>query len=303
MRPRPGRPCYNATVRSMTGYGSGVAPLGQGRIIVEVRAVNHRFLDARIRMPGSLVDHSGLLEEIVRRELGRGRIEATARLEGATISALSLDRERAREAFRALSELRDELRPEEPVPLGLLASVPGLFSEQGGPEAGEVAAAIRAATTTACAQLDTMRRREGDALAAALRLHVAELRRLAREAEKRGPLAVSNYRAKLRERLERLISEGGIPLDEGRLEHEVALFADKTDVVEELERLLSHCDQFEDLLGEVGPVGRKLDFLLQEMGREANTLGSKSADIPLVRLVVDLKAEIERLREQVQNVY
>ncbi len=265
--------------------------------------MNHRFLDARVRMPSSLVDHSGLLEEIVRNELGRGRVEASARLEGGSITVPRLDRERAREAFRALSELRDELRPDEPVPLALLASVPGLFSDQGGPDADAVTTAVRAAAKAACANLDAMRRREGEALGSVLRAHLAELRRIAEEVQKRCPLVVSSYRAKLRDRLERLIAEGGIRLDEGRLEHEVALFADKSDVMEEIERLLSHCDQFEELIADEGSVGRKLDFLLQEMGREANTLGSKSADVALVRLVVDLKAEIERLREQVQNVY
>ncbi|MBC7174195.1 MAG: YicC family protein, partial [Polyangiaceae bacterium] len=285
------------------GYGSGDAPLGSGRLFVEVRAVNHRFLDARIRMPSTLVDHTGLVEEILRRELSRGRVEASARLEGGALSAPRLDRDRAREAFFALAELRDELRPEEPVPLSLLAGVPGLFTEPTGPDAEEVRVAISAATSLACSALDAMRVREGAALASLLRAHLGELRRLAHEVQLRCPLVVTAHRAKLRERLERLLAEGGIRLDEGRLEHEVALFADKSDVTEEVERLLSHCDQFDELVEAGGSVGRKLDFLLQEMGREANTLGSKSSDVTLVRLVVDLKAEIERLREQVQNVY
>jgi uncharacterized protein (TIGR00255 family) len=287
----------------MTGYGSGDAPLGQGRLVVEVRAVNHRFLDARIRMPSSLADQAGLVEELVRAELGRGRIEASARLEGATLTTPRLDRERAREAFQALSELRDELRPGEPVPLSLLASVPGLFTDQSGPDGEQVRAAIHEAVKSACTQLDAMRQREGDGLAAILRTHLGELRRLAGEVQERCPQVVETHRAKLRERLERLLADGGIRVDEGRLEHEVAFFADKSDVTEEIARLLTHCEQFDELVGTEGTVGRKLDFLLQEMGREANTLGSKSADVALVRLVVDLKAEIERLREQVQNVY
>ncbi len=287
----------------MTGYGSGDAPLGRGRLVVEVRAVNHRFLDARIRMPSALADHAGVVEEIVRQELGRGRVEATARIEGAASTLPRLDRERAREAFRALSELRDELRPDEPVPLALLASVPGLFADQAGPDADEVRAAIAAAAKAACANLDAMRRREGAALAAVLRAHVAELRRLGAEVRARCPEVVESHRTRLRERVERLLADASVQVDAGRLEHEVALFADKSDVTEEVERLASHCDQFEELVAAGGSVGRKLDFLLQEMGREANTLGSKSADVTLVRLVVDLKAEIERLREQVQNVY
>jgi uncharacterized protein (TIGR00255 family) len=287
----------------MTGYGSAEAELGNGRLIVEVRAVNHRFLDPRVRVPSAFADHAGLVEEVVRRRLGRGRVEASVRVEGGAIGAATLDRARARDAYRALSELRDELRPEEPVPLALLGAVPGLFVEQGGPAPEETRAALASATERACEALDAMRRREGEALAKALGAHLTELRRAAAEVKVRCPEVIESYRARLRERLERLLEGGAWQLDPGRLEHEVALFADKSDVTEELERLTSHCAQFEELLGQSGQIGRKLDFLLQEMGREVNTLGSKSADVHLVRLVVELKAEIERLREQVQNVY
>jgi uncharacterized protein (TIGR00255 family) len=287
----------------MTGYGSGDAVLGRGRLVVEVRAVNHRFLEPRVRLPSVLGDHAAVVEDILRRRLGRGRVEAGARLEGTSAGAIELDRERAREAYRALSELRDELRPEEPVPLSLLATVPGLFVEHGGPAAEEVRAALSSATDVACAALDRMRVREGEALAVVLLTHVAEVRRAAAEVKLRCPEVVESHRVRLGERLARLLADGTVEVDPARLEHEVALFADRSDVTEEVERLESHCDQFEELLAEDGPIGRKLDFLLQEMGREANTLGSKSSDVALVRLVVDLKAEIERLREQVQNVY
>ncbi len=287
----------------MTGYGSAQADLGRGRLVIEVRAVNSRFLDLRVRLPSALADHAGLVEEILRRRLGRGRVELSARLEGGSAGAVQLDHERAREAYRALCELRDELRPEEPVPLSLLGTVPGLFVEQGGPDPEATRTALARTTELACTVLDGMREREGAALATALAGHLAEVRRAAAEVKARCPQVVESYRARLRERLERLLADGMAQVDPGRLEHEVALFADKSDVTEEVERLASHCDQFEELIAEEASVGRKLDFLLQEMGREANTLGSKSSDVQLVRLVVELKAEIERLREQVQNVY
>lgn len=288
---------------SMTGYGSGEAPLGRGRLLVDARAVNHRFLDVRVRLPPEIGDHAAAAEEVARRSLERGRIEITARVEGEAVASPELDVARARSAFEQLSRLRDELTPGEPVPLSLLATVPDLFTTRGGPPAKETLQALCSATEAACAALTEMRRREGAALAVDLRERLAQLRSQVASVRVRVPEAVESYRKKLGERLERLLRETRVDLDAGRLEHEVALFADKGDVTEELTRLVSHCDQVEQLLEDgSAPVGRKLDFLLQEMNRETNTIGSKSSDVTMARTVVDMKAELERMREQVQNV-
>lgn len=289
-------------MRSMTGFGSGDAPFDGGRVVVEARAVNHRFLDVRTRLPVALSERAGLFEDLLRKALGRGRVEASVRIEGRADGGLRLDEARAMEAYRALDAVRLRLGLSEPAPMALLASVPGLFTEQSGPDADELLEALTRATAAACASLDAMREREGATLAGLLTGHVANIRALTRQAEGLAPAAVDNHRERLRERLDRLLADAGVALDAGRLEHEVALFADRADVREELDRLLGHADQFDELVASDGAVGRKLDFLLQELGREANTLGAKSVGLPLTRVVVELKAEIERLREQVQNV-
>lgn len=287
----------------MTGYGSGHAPLGEGRVGIEIRALNHRYLDARVRLPHELLDQTAVVEEIVRARLERGRIEVSGRLEGAALGLPTLDRDRARAAFVQLSALRDDLRPEEPVPLGLLSCVPDLFGVPPGPPADEMRDAVRSATLAACAELEAMRSREGEALAQDLFRQVEEMDGYIGTIRERIPTTVEAYRDRLRERIRRLVQDTEVELDPGRLEHEVALFADRSDVAEELARLASHGAQFRDLVAQgEALVGRRLDFLLQEMAREANTIGSKTQDVGTTRLVVELKATIGRMREQVQNV-
>lgn len=304
-RPAGGRgpaTCYKASVRSMTGFGSGHAPLGAGRVVVDVRAVNHRFFEARVKLPASLQEHSTAVEDVLRRELERGRVECSARLEGERAQGSTLDFGRARAALADLVRLRDEVAPGEPVPFGLLASVPDLFHEQGPVDSEQASHALAAAARDAAHALDRMRRKEGEALRTDLLGHLSHVHAHMGSFRARLPEIVAGQRARLRERIARLLEDTGVDLDPGRLEHEVALLADRADVAEELARLESHCRQFEELTGEGSAVGRKLDFLLQEMAREVNTLGSKTADAPAARLVVELKTDVERLREQVQNV-
>ncbi len=289
-------------LRSLTGFGTGTAPLGQGEVVVELRAVNHRFFEARVKVPGSLAEFGGLCEEIARKRVQRGRIELSVRLSGSTLGTSSLDTTRARDALRALVALRDEVMPGEPVPVALMASLPGLFVDEVTLDTADVRAALEAATSAACADLDEMRVREGDALARDLREHLEAIRRLRAEALARVPLTIDAARERLHERVRRATEAAAVALDGARLEHEIIMLADRSDVAEELVRLASHLDQLDGLLSPKEPVGRKMDFLLQEIGREVNTLGSKSSDVVLSRIVVDLKTEVERLREQCQNV-
>lgn len=287
----------------MTGYGSGHAALGKGRLVIEVRALNHRYLDVRLRVPGELMDQAPVLEEVARSRLERGRVEVTGRMEGAALGLPTLDRERARSAFEQLGELRDELRPDEPVPLTLLSCVPDLFQVPPGPPAEEVREAARSAVQAACDELDAMRRKEGQAMARDLSARLDAMNDHISRIAERVPAAVEEYGSRLRERIRRLMHDQDVELDPGRLEHEVALFSDRCDVAEELARLRSHGEQFRELLeGEDALVGRRLDFLLQEMAREANTIGAKTQDVETTRLVVELKADVGRMREQVQNV-
>lgn len=290
-------------IYSMTGHGVGDAPLGHGRVLVELRAVNHRYLEVRVRLPVELTEHAAMIEERVRRALKRGRIEVMARLDGDVCGPPVLDRARAREAFAQLCSLRDELRPEEPVPLSLLSCVPDLFGGRAVCDHDKARAAIEAACDAACDAAWRMRAREGEALREDLRQHLAMLGGAVARARTRAPLVVDGHRERLRQRVERLLADAEVALDAGRLEHEIALFADRADISEELARLASHEAQMRAILeGEDTETGKQLDFLLQEMTREANTIGSKSADADLAQLVVTMKTAISRMREQAQNV-
>ncbi len=289
-------------MRSMTGFGLGEAPVGAGKLAVEIRGVNHRFLDVRVRLPRELMDLSAFVEQLARERLARGRFEIAVRVDGVALGVPVLDRERARAAFKALGELRDELAPGAEVPLSMLGAIPDLFVSSVERELDAVRAAARSAFDAAAIALDAMRTREGAALRDDLSTRLARVRELARKVQERAPDVVEAHRRRLRERAERLRAATDLELDGARLEQEIVLFAERSDVCEELTRLESHCGQFAGLLAGEEAVGRRLDFLLQELAREANTVGAKSPDAQIAHAVVEIKAEVERMREQVQNV-
>jgi uncharacterized protein (TIGR00255 family) len=289
-------------VRSMTGFGVGDAPLGDGRVMVELRALNHRFLDVRVRLPEELVDQTFFIEQLARETLARGRFDVGVRLEGAALPPPKFSVERARALYRGLAQLRDELAPGTELPVTALTGMPDLVTNPTTADSEGARAALKAAFDAAMVRLDEMRRQEGNALLRELTARLASARKLRATISMRGPEMLDGYRTRLRERLERLLSESGVQVDSGRLEAEIVILADRSDVTEELVRLDSHFDQFARLLAAEGPVGRRLDFLLQEIGRESNTIGAKSQDAPIAHLVVEMKAELERIREQVQNV-
>lgn len=289
-------------MRSMTGFGLGEVPIESGKLGVEIRGVNHRFLDVRVRVPRELIDLAGFVEQMARERLVRGRYEVAVRLDGVALGAPTLDRDRARAAFRAFCELRDELAPGAEVPLSLLASIPDLFTSSVEREIDRLRDATRAAFDGAVRGLDAMRQREGTALRDDLIRRLERIAQLAKDIARRSPDVLEIHRRRLRDRAERLRTTADIEVDGARLEQEIAIFADRCDIAEELTRLESHSVQFADLLASGEAVGRRLDFLLQEMAREANTLGAKSPDAQVAHSVVEVKAEIERMREQVQNV-
>lgn len=289
-------------MKSMTGFGRGGAALGNGRIDLELRSLNHRFLDVRTRAPRSLGDLTLEIEQLVRTRFRRGRIEVQIVIEGDTGLRAALDRDLARDAFRSLTEIRDELAPKEPIPLAVLSTVPELFVPVRNGRGAAVSEAVRQAFGEAADRLDEMRSTEGAILAKDIATRLASVRKLAADIRRRSPDVVSRQKARLRERLGRLMDGSPASLDESRLEQEVVLFADRSDVAEELTRIECHCEQLLRLLDVDGEVGRRIEFLLQELGRESNTIGAKSQDADLSYLVIDLKVEIERMREQSQNV-
>jgi uncharacterized protein (TIGR00255 family) len=288
-------------MRSMTGFGLAEHPLGAGKLCAEVRSLNHRFLELRVRLPLEIADHSFFVEQLCRERLGRGRYDVSVRLEGSVLPAPELDLERVRGAYRTLQKVRDELSPGSELPLGLLAGLPGLLSPSAAGDPEPLRAALRSIIQAALQSLDEMRAVEG----AHLRNELQERARLARgllgDLAKQGPVLLEAQQKRLEQRLARWV-KGVEALDPNRLAMEVAVLVDRCDTTEELVRLESHFEQFEAQLQAPGPSGRKLDFLLQEIGRETNTIGAKCQDANLSHLVVALKTEVERLREQVQNV-
>jgi uncharacterized protein (TIGR00255 family) len=221
---------------------------------------------------------------------------------GAAPSGAELDLERARTAFRELSRLRDELAPGEPLPFSTLLKMPGIFQSRAF-DLESAEAALRTATERACDELAAMRAREGSALRADLSMRLNRMRSDGEAIRAHRPRVLEGARARLQKRVEKLLEGSGVELDPARLTQEVAWFADRSDVAEELTRLFSHFDELErTLAGTHESVGRKLDFMVQEIGRELNTLGAKANDAEISRTVVELKAELERIREQVQNI-
>ena len=296
----------------MTGFGVGAASLDGGRINVEVRAVNGRFLDVRVRLPQELADLTAMVDAEARKCLSRGRCDIGIRTEGNVFPGPTIDKERARAAYRALVELKDEITPGADVPFAMLSALPDLFvpAKSGGLAAAEKA--VRTALAAAMGDLDLMRKKEGRAIAEDLSRRLDAVRELMNGISVRAPELVEAQARRLRERLARISAivadtpssgEGReLSIDSARLEQEIVLLLERSDISEELTRLASHVEQMAAYLPDDEPLGRKLDFLLQEMAREINTIGAKSQDLRIAHLVIELKAETERMREQVQNV-
>ncbi len=290
-------------MRSMTGYGSGRAALGEGQVVLDIRTVNHRFLDVRVRLPSRIQSRTPTVERVIRARLERGRVDVTGRFEGQTLPQPTLDVDRARMVYAELAALRDALSPKEPLPLALLSSVPDLFVISRTVDESELGRALEQAAAEACDTVMAMRENEGAALSAELTARLVELGTSIEALEAAAPQLLAARRTRLCDRLEALLVGVDAELDPSRLEQEIAVLADRSDIAEELVRLESHHGQMLELIeNSSAAVGKRIDFLLQEMAREANTIGSKVQDGTMTPHVIALKACIEQMREQAQNV-
>ena len=289
-------------IRSMTGFGSGRGAASGEEIAVEVRSVNHKFCEVKVRLPRELSALELEITRVVKDRLARGGIEVTVRRAGPGGSmAPRVDAALAEAYARAYAEVAARLGLHGQVALSDIVAAEGVIrldDREADLDAGR--AATEKALMQALEALGAMRQREGEALRRDLESRLATVEGLVVRVETLAPQAVEHHRARLAERVLELTR--GIPLDPGRLAQEIALLAERTDVAEEVTRLRSHVGQARQLLASGEPAGRKLDFLVQEMHREANTIGSKSQHAEISTVVVALKAEIERMREQVQNV-
>jgi uncharacterized protein (TIGR00255 family) len=291
-------------IRSMTGYGKGESAYAGGRIIVELRCVNHRYGEVTVKLPRALMQFENEIKKRVAERLSRGKIDVFIQVEGApgSLGVPTANLPLARSYYRALSAIREALGLSEEVSLALLASQRDVITVAAEAEAPleEMPQELLAALEDGLGRVDEMRLFEGESLLADFMKRRELLRELIARVAARSPFVVAEYAVRLKERILALCSESGLP--EERIALEVALLADKCDITEELVRLESHLRQFDETLGRAEPVGRKLDFLLQEINREVNTVGSKANDAEIAASVVELKGELEKIREQVQNI-
>ena len=287
----------------MTGFGSGVARVAAGEVLAEARCLNSRHLDLRVRLPRDLT----ALESRVRGAAGgffaRGQVEIGVRLPRALEhgGGVEIDVAAAQEYARAAGKLAERLGEERALDIPSLLSLPGVARQkEAALDLGELEGGVLEAVESACSAAREMRRREGDALAGDLRGRLDAVAERLGRIESRARALGGVQRERLHKRFETLAPQ--IELDPARFEQEVALLVERMDVTEETVRLRSHVGQFREVLEGGSPAGRKLEFLLQEIGRELNTVGSKAADAQVAREVVELKADLEKIREQVLNV-
>ena len=290
-------------IKSMTGYGRSVETRNGREFTVEVRSVNNRYLDCAVRLPRLVAFGEDAVKQAVKSTISRGKVDVyvSVRSEGGEQGTVTLNTALAEGYLAAMRQMAETFGLENDVKVSDLSRLPEVFTVDK-PEVDEEAllADLMAVTNEALAGYDAMRTTEGAALDHDLRSRGARILELVGQVEKQSPKTVSDYRARLEAKLREVLANTAI--DESRILTEAAIFADKVAVDEETVRLRSHLKQMNAMLDAGGAVGRKLDFLLQEMNREANTIGSKCTDVAVARIVVDIKAELEKIREQVQNV-
>ncbi len=287
----------------MTGYGRDEHAYKGGVIAVELRAVNHKYCDISMRLPKVLAALETGLRKTLQQRFARGRIELSVGLNGSgeVGRALKLDLKLARDYHRLLEQLKKGLKIKGEVDLGMLLGLRDLIVvEESAGLSADLEPLVQRSVTRAMDQLETMRMREGATLARDLAQRIGAIRTGADRIRERAPAVIEDYRRRLEARIQQLA--GGIKVDPDRIAQEVAFHAERCDISEELTRLASHLTQFDAMLKSAEPVGRSMDFLIQEMHREVNTVGSKANDARIAQDVVTLKSELEKLREQVQNI-
>ena len=290
----------------MTGYGRGEATQNGRKITVEVRSVNNRYLDCGVKLPRAYIFAEDAIKTRVGQAISRGKVDVFVNIvqtEGESLS-VTVNEELAKSYIDALWKLY-ELGGGQKIKMDYratdLARFPDVLTVEKKEEDLEaVAADICAVLDTALEDFNRMREREGEKLAADILGRADTIEAYTAKVEERSPQTVAEYRARLESKMQEVLANAA--LDESRILTEAAIFADKVAVDEETVRLRSHLEQLRGMLSQGGATGRKLDFLIQEFNRETNTIGSKCNDIDISRMVVDMKAEIEKIREQVQNI-
>ena len=290
-------------VKSMTGYGRAVETVNGREYTVELRSVNNRYLDCTVKLPRMVSFAEDAIKQAVKAAISRGKVDVfvSIRAEGAAEVQVSLNGPLLEGYLAAMKKMVTDYDVRDDISVSLLSRMPDVFTVEK-PQVDEDAllADLMGVVTKALAGFDAMRSTEGQALENDLRSRGQTIRELVSQVEAGSERTVADYRTRLENKLREVLQNTAI--DESRILTEAAIFADKVAVDEETVRLRSHLEQLDAMLTGGGAIGRKLDFLLQEMNREANTIGSKCTDVRLARIVVDIKAELEKIREQTQNI-
>ena len=294
-------------IKSMTGYGFGEGVGFGKKFTVEMKGVNHRFNDISLRVPRYLVSMEDKIRKLIQSRIARGRIDCFLSVESENSEAaasVKVDQGLAAAYHKAITELRENLKIRGnggSIRLQEIHSLPGVLSlEAEKDDVAEWWPVIEQAVEAALTGLSAMRMTEGKKLAEDLRKRLGRIADFSGRIEVRAPIVVSEYKNRLTTRMQEMLSDGSI--DPARIAAEAALFAERSDIAEELLRMESHLGQFADCLEQDEAIGRKLDFLAQEIHREITTIGSKTNDVEIGRLVIEVKSEVEKIREQVQNI-
>jgi uncharacterized protein (TIGR00255 family) len=290
-------------IKSMTGFGQGIFEGNNYRVVVDIKTVNNRFLDVHARLPAELSSLESTVKKRVQSFLKRGRIDITATVSQTEEVNYDINLPLLKGYLKALQQIQQELGVDGSIDLGLLSRLPGAVqaTSSAGTLDGETSAGVMTALDQALKTLSEMRASEGRELAAEIDRHLSLIEAALPEIEASAGQLITLYRERLQKRMQDLLRNSA-QIDEARLAQEVAYLAERSDITEEIARLKSHINQFRQILQADEEAGKKLDFLLQEMNREANTILSKSGELEISRLGIDIKSEVEKLREQIQNV-
>lgn len=290
-------------IYSMTGYGRASELFGNREITVELRSVNNRYLDCSVKLPRAFGYAEDAVKKRIKDAISRGKVDVfvTVRNQEGEDVEVTLNRSVVESYLKAMKSLVADYGVKDDISVSSVTSLPDVFSiEREEMDEDEAQSQLLKVLDAALEKHSSMRAIEGEAMEEDLRNRAVTVLELVAEVEKRSPVTLENYRAKLTEKMQEVLASTQI--DEGRILQEAAIYADKIAVDEETVRLRSHFAQMDQMLTVGGPIGRKLDFLLQEMNRETNTIGSKGNDLEQARHVVAIKAELEKIREQVQNI-
>ncbi len=290
-------------IKSMTGYGRAVETVNGREFTVELRSVNNRYLDCSVRLPRILSFGEETVKQAVKNAVSRGKVDVfiSVRSEGGDEVQVTLNKAVLESYLTAMRQMVEEYGVADDISVAAVSRLPEVFSlEKPQVDEEQLLSDLMTVTAKALESYDAMRTTEGEALSQDLRNRGNTILELVAQVEQGNAQTVIDYRTRLENKLKEVLNNTAI--DESRILTEAAIFADKVAVDEETVRLRSHLKQMNTMLDGGGAVGRKLDFLLQEMNREANTIGSKCTDVNLARIVVDIKAELEKIREQTQNI-